>query len=93
MKLGVVLVAATVLVGCPKPRPAPPHTGSGDCAAAEATFARLGCVDARGQSYAVTKGGRRFADVCAAAADAGVDVHPACIAKASSCSEALACSL
>lgn len=75
------------------PAPSADATTLDDCARAEATLVRLGCKDSRGQALAVTKGGKPFADVCRTSAGAGVDVHPACIAVATSCSKALACNL
>lgn len=64
-----------------------------DCARAEATLVRLGCKDTRGQSLAMTKGGRPFADVCRASAAAGVALPATCIAVSTSCAKVLACGI
>lgn len=79
--------------------PSPPapdvDAGNDDCARAEATIVRLACVSKLGQPLAKNKHGVPFAVTCRqdAAAKPPLDLHPACIARATTCPAVLNCGL
>lgn len=73
--------------------PALDSATSDDCARAEAVLVALACKDSRGQPLSVNKHGVPFAATCRDLAANRVDVHPACIARATSCPAVFSCSL
>jgi len=74
--------------------PAPPaDAGLDDCARAQATLEKLGCKSPVGQPLAKNKHGVPFAVTCREDAAKQLDVHPKCIAAATSCDGVKKCSL
>lgn len=91
----LILLAALVLVGCPKtyePKPAPVPKDTDKCLAAEQNLEKLQCKDRAGDPMWVNKLGERFAETCRKAQEEGrIFVNPACIETAVSCEKANQC--
>lgn len=90
--------AAPVATDAAPPPPAPSADAApaplDACGKAQATLLRLQCKDARGRLLGgPNEHGASFAAVCRDDATKGVDVHPACLAAATTCAGVSSCSL
>lgn len=85
MRLGIAFAASVVAIACCNcrqvPPPGPVPQADVACDSAWRRLEQLGCREAASPE------GATFASTCRTVAAAGVDLHPACVARISSCED------